>query len=161
MEQTSSSLTSMIEQQYRMIHALYVLLDDGDRRTLQPLGLTIPQYRVLLLLNKRDGLRLTTLSEHLIRAKSTITRIVDQLEQQGLVVRTSDLEDRRAQRVLLTDKGANLLVEARIAQENMLVQRMNIALSSAEQTDILALLQKLHDSLVETRELVGPISADE
>ncbi|MFC1961339.1 MarR family winged helix-turn-helix transcriptional regulator, partial [Chloroflexota bacterium] len=123
MEQTTARLTGTIEQQYRMIHNLYVLLDDGDRRILQPLGLTIPQYRVLLLLNQQDGLRLTTLSEHLIRAKSTITRIIDQLERQGLVTRSSDLEDRRAQRVLLTDAGASLMEKACIAQENMLTQR--------------------------------------
>src|SRR6185369_13928985 len=90
-----------VHQQYRMLHDIYVLLDDGDRRVLENFGLTTSQYSVLMLLDPTEGRRLTTVSDRLLRARSTITRIVDQLEEARLVQRVADPEDRRAQRVVL------------------------------------------------------------
>lgn len=142
--------SALITQQYQMIHDIYVLLDDGDRRVLQPFGLTMPQYRVLQCLGEEHGQRLTTLSERLLRAKSTITRIIDQLERDGLVIRMSDDDDRRAQRVVLTPEGAEVLSKAHDAHQQALVYRVEQALSEPEQTEFCALLQKLHDSLVES-----------
>ncbi len=144
-----------ILHQYKMIHDIYVMLDDGDRRVLRPFGLTIPQYRVLQSLDETDGQRLTTLSERLLRAKSTITRIIDQLERDGLVARTSDDDDRRAQRVVLTPEGVELLHSARAAHEEALIYRFTAALDEAEQAAFCALLTRLHDSLVETLPALG------
>lgn len=144
-----------ILHQYKMIHDIYVMLDDGDRRVLRPFGLTIPQYRVLQSLDDTDGQRLTTLSERLLRAKSTITRIIDQLERDGLVARTSDDDDRRAQRVVLTPEGTALLESARVAHEEALVYRFSAALAEADQAAFCALLTRLHDSLVETLPTLG------
>lgn len=154
MDTDQSRVTASVLQQYRMFHNVYVLLDDGDRRVLQPFGLTIPQYRVLQTLDTRQGVRLTTVSERLLRAKSTITRIIDQLEQDGLVERTSDADDRRAQRVILTGEGKKLLERARAAHEALLVARFNDALEEGEQAAFYQLLVKLHDSLVETMDWV-------
>jgi MarR family 2-MHQ and catechol resistance regulon transcriptional repressor len=142
--------TTLPQQQYRMIHNVYVLLDDGDRRVLSPFGLSLPQYRVLKALDLEKGQRLTTLSERLLRAKSTITRIVDQLEQDGLVRRLSDVEDRRAQRVVLTPTGADLCNRASAAHEQALARRLNLALDSEEQSQFHILLTKLRNSLVES-----------
>jgi MarR family 2-MHQ and catechol resistance regulon transcriptional repressor len=147
------SATSSVTHQYRMIHNIYVLLDEGDRRVLRPFGLTLSQYRVLKTLDLEQGKRLTTLSDRLLRAKSTITRIIDQLEQDGLVQRTSDAEDRRAQRVILTHHGAELLAEAQLVHERVLDHRVNEALTPEEQTAFQSLLEKLHDSLVETMDV--------
>lgn len=144
-----------ILHQYKMIHDIYVMLDDGDRRVLRPFGLTIPQYRVLQSLDETDGQRLTTLSERLLRAKSTITRIIDQLEHDGLVARTSDDDDRRAQRVVLTPAGGELLYSARVAHEKALIFRFTAALDEADQTAFCALLTRLHDSLVKTLPELG------
>ena len=152
MGHTSSRVDTTIHRQYRMIHNIFVLLDDGDRHVLEPFGLTFPQFRVLQSLDPDEGQRLTTLSERLLRAKSTITRIIDQLERDGLVERTSDSEDRRAQRVVLTPDGAAVLEQASIAHDRMLACRFNTALNAAEQADFLRLLTQLHDSLVGTME---------
>ncbi len=137
-------------QQYHMLHKIYVLLDDGDRRILRPFGLNLTQYRVLSFLDSKEGHRLTTLSDRLLRAKSTITRIVDQLEIDGLVRRLSDAEDRRAQRVVLTDAGVDLRDRVHAAHEQMVAYRIDQALSTDEQAQFQELLAKFHDSLVET-----------
>ncbi|GAB4574311.1 MAG: MarR family transcriptional regulator [Anaerolineae bacterium] len=155
MEHLHPQKSAVILQQYQLIHDIYVMLDDGDQRVLRPFGLTMPQYRVLASLDEDHGQRLTTLSERLIRAKSTITRIIDQLESNGLVERAVDDEDRRAQRVVLTPAGAELLHRARLAHQESLAWRMNAALTADEQQAFCALLSKLHDSLVETLAQMG------
>ena len=138
----------MSQSQYHMIHDVYVLLDDGDRRVLRDFGLTLSQYRVLKSLDRERGRRLTTLSERLLRAKSTITRIVDQLEEEGWVQRKSDNEDRRAQRVILTQAGADL-IERASAAHNRAVERHFDALSAQERVQFANLLEKLHNFLVQ------------
>jgi MarR family 2-MHQ and catechol resistance regulon transcriptional repressor len=109
---------------YRLIHDIYVLLDDGDRRTLDQFGLTISQYGLLMQLRDGSGMRLTTLSERLLLAKSTITRAVDQLENGGLVERIVDPDDRRAQRVVLTGQGLDICNKAHAAHRASLEYRL-------------------------------------
>ena len=124
------------------------MLDDGDRRVFRAFGITLPQYRVLKSLDLEDGQRLTTLSESLLRAKSTITRIVDQLEADGLVRRTNDEADRRAQRVVLTPAGTHLLAQACEAHVANVARRFNLALPDGDRETFHRLLQELHDGLV-------------
>jgi len=143
-----SSTTSATLHQYHLIHDIYVMLDDGDRRVFRDFGITLPQYRVLKSLDLKEGQRLTTLSEALLRAKSTITRIVDQLEEEGLVRRTSDEDDRRAQRVVLTPAGNSLLEKACQAHADNVARRFGLALPPEDQETFHHLLQKLHDGLV-------------
>lgn len=129
-----------------MIQDIYVLLDDGDRRVLRGFGLSTLQYATLLLLEGGEGRRLTDMSDVLMREKSTITRIVDRLEQEGLVQRIADPHDRRAQRVLLTSSGAERLAQAHTAHRHSLEQRLSV-LSSKEQQDLATLLDKLRQGL--------------
>ena len=135
-----------VQQQYRMIHDIYVLLDDGDRRVLSEFNLNASQYAALLQLDSGEGRRLTDLSERLLRNKSTITRIVDQLERAGLVERIADPDDRRAQRVVLTPAGVELRARAQAAHERSLVRRLSV-LSQAEQQQLSLLLDKLRAGL--------------
>lgn len=129
-----------------MIQDIYVLLDDGDRRILRRFGLNTSQYATLLLLDCVEGRRLTDMSDQLLREKSTITRIVDRLEREGLVRRIADPHDRRAQRVLLTPSGAERVAHARQAHHHSLEQRMSV-LSEPEQQQLVQLLSKLRAGL--------------
>ncbi len=133
-------------QQYRMLHDIYVLLDDGDRRMLQTFGLTPSQYAVLLLLDTTEGRRLSTVSDRLLLARSTITRIMDQLEGAGLVRRMGDPVDRRAQRACLTPEGARVRQQAQKAHQQSLETRMRV-LSESEHAQLAHLLSKLRDGL--------------
>ncbi|HLZ64207.1 MAG TPA: MarR family transcriptional regulator [Ktedonosporobacter sp.] len=144
-----------VDQNYRVFQELFVLLDDGDRQMLRAFNLTPLQYHALLLLGPHEGWRLTDLSERLLCERSTITRLVDFLEGEGLVSRIADAEDRRSQRVLLTTKGVLLRDQARIAHEASLQQRFD-CLSEAEQQQLHQLHQKLLRALHAQKE--GPDS---
>lgn len=147
-------------KQYQMIHEIYVLLDDGDRRLLREFNLSTSQFSVLLLLDAGQGWRLTDLSERLLFDKSTITRIIDRLEQGELVRRIADPSDRRVQRVILTPAGHALRNQARDAHEQSLARRM-AALDAEELGQLCRLLAKLRDGLqADLAQLVAPVTAD-
>ena len=153
-------MQSLAAQQYRLFHDIYVMLDDGDRRVLGSFGLSASQYAVLLLLDRADGWRLTDLSERLLLDKSTVTRLVDRLEQAGLVRRIPDRADRRVQRVLLTDPGHERRQLARAAHERSLARRLAI-LGHDEQQQLCQLLDKLRgwlqDDLDSTLQAQAPL----
>ena len=75
---------SRVKRQYRMIHDIYVQLDDGDRRVLSDFNLTNSQYAMLMLLDADKEQRLIDLSENMLVARSTITRLIDQMEEMDL-----------------------------------------------------------------------------
>lgn len=137
-----------IQKQYRLIHDVYVLMDYGDTAVLSEYELTASQMSVLRLLDDKEGRRLTSISERVMRSKSAITRIIDILEQKGLVSRVGDPEDRRAQRVVLTARGAHFREEVNRKHLHSLDGRFNV-LEENEQLALMNLLNKLRVGLVE------------
>ncbi len=83
-----------------------------DQRAAQ-LGITRPQWRVLARLKRESGLRQVELADRLDMEPITLCRIVDRLEEAGLVERQPDPSDRRAWRLELTDKAAPLVKQLR------------------------------------------------
>jgi DNA-binding MarR family transcriptional regulator len=80
---------------------------------LQPLGLTYPQYLVLLVLWERDGLAVNRLGERLALDSGTLTPLLKRLEQQGLVERRRGETDERIVRIYVTPAGRALRIKAR------------------------------------------------
>jgi MarR family 2-MHQ and catechol resistance regulon transcriptional repressor len=133
-------------QQHRLIHDIYVLLDDGDRRMLALLQLTPLEFAVLQRLDPSQGQRLTDIGAELLCVKSTITRLVDRLEADGLVLRTPDPDDRRAQRLLLTARGLAVRDEAARLHHEAVERRLGW-LGPDEQRLLSELLEKLRKGL--------------
>ncbi len=78
-------------------------------------GLPLTHYEVLLYLETAPCQRLTMsdLAQTVLLSQSGITRLVDRLEQAGLVEREGCAEDRRVMYARLTDEGSRALAEAR------------------------------------------------
>ncbi|MDP2121830.1 MAG: MarR family transcriptional regulator [Hoeflea sp.] len=72
---------------------------------LAPLGLTYPQYLVLLVLWQTDDLIVGEIGDRLHLESSTLTPLIKRLEAQGLVERRRDARDERKVRVTLTPEG--------------------------------------------------------
>lgn len=113
-------------QNYRMIQEMNILLDHADRLVLRPFNLNTMQYHALLLLNTEEGWRLTDLSTRLLCERSTVTRLVDYLESEGLISRCADPSDRRSQRVTLTTAGLAKRDQAQAAVEQAIRERFSI-----------------------------------
>jgi len=136
-----------LRRPYRLLHDIYVLLDDGDRQMLDRFGLNPTQYSLLAMLQCGEGQRLTLLSRRLLLSKSTITRVVDQLERLKLVRRLGEAGDRRAQRVVLTDSGLRVQGTITAGHDRSLHRRMAV-LTPAEREQLDMLLAKLRQGLI-------------
>ena len=75
---------------------------------LDPLGLTYPQYLVMLVLWENDGLTVSQLGERLMLDSGTLTPLLKRLEAAGLVQRLRDSADERRVLLQLTREGRAL-----------------------------------------------------
>lgn len=83
------------------------------RPFLDPVGLTYPQYLVLLELWERDNQTVRELGEPLFLDSGTLTPMLRRMEEAGWVRRRPDPEDGRAVRVTLTAKAEGFRNKAR------------------------------------------------
>jgi DNA-binding MarR family transcriptional regulator len=75
---------------------------------LEAIGLTYPQYLVMLVLWEQDGLTVSELGERLYLDSGTLTPLLKRLESGGHIRRLRDAEDERRVRISLTDQGQAL-----------------------------------------------------
>jgi DNA-binding MarR family transcriptional regulator len=87
---------------------------------LEPLGLTYPQYLVLLVLWEEDGASVRTLCERLYLDSGTLTPLLSRLESAGLVRRERSAADARVVDIHLTAAGKKLKRAARSVPEALL-----------------------------------------
>ena len=78
------------------------------KRPLEKLGLTYPQYLVMVALWEEDGVAVGRLGERLSLDTNTLTPLLKRLEAMDLVVRRRAVEDDRRVLVTLSDKGRAL-----------------------------------------------------
>ncbi|AGS69923.1 MarR family transcriptional regulator [Streptomyces sp. WI03-4A] len=90
------------------LHAASRAFNGVYRVILKDLGLTYPQYLVMLVLWERDDLPVKKLGEQLRLDSGTLSPLVKRLEAAGLVRRERSAEDERSVRVRLTEEGAAL-----------------------------------------------------
>lgn len=80
---------------------------------LDELGLTYPQYLVMVTLWERDDRTVGEIGEQLFLESNTLTPLLKRMEAAGLVSRSRDPADERQVRLRLTGEGRALLEKAR------------------------------------------------
>jgi DNA-binding MarR family transcriptional regulator len=114
--------------------ALVDVLDDELKRDA---GIPLRWYDALVHLEETpDGLRMNELAERILYSKSSFTRVVDRMEEAGLVRRVRPENDRRSILVVLTDQGRTTMKEARRHHRHGIEQHFSRHLTD---TDIKAL----------------------
>lgn len=83
------------------------------RPLLDELGLTYPQYLVMLVLWEQDGILVKDIGARLYLDSGTLTPLLKRLEAGGLVTRNRDRDDERQVRIALTAAGRTLREQAR------------------------------------------------
>lgn len=80
---------------------------------LDPLGITYPQYLVLLVLWEQDKQPVNDIAHKLFLETNTVTPLLQRMEKAGLVKRTKGKEDTRQRIVSLTKKGIEMREQAK------------------------------------------------
>ncbi len=94
------------------IYAAANAIQKAYRPHLAPLGLTYPQYLVMLVLWEADGVSLGDIGRRLHLDSGTLTPLLKRLESAGLVTRRRSHEDERVVLIALTEKGRALKARA-------------------------------------------------
>lgn len=130
-----------LEQQvcFRLVVASRTVLG-VYRPVLKELGLTHPQYLVLLALWEEEPRTLSDLAHLLELDPGTLSRLLKRLEASGLIRRDRDRADERALAVVLTDSGRTLRERA-VQVPATVVDKLGLDLS--ELTDLHAGLSRL------------------
>ena len=79
---------------------------------LEDIGLTYPQYLVMLVLWEEDGPTVSVLGERLSLDSGTLTPLLKRMESAGLLQRQRDAQDERRVRIALTPAGRALRAQA-------------------------------------------------
>ena len=87
------------------------VLDDAFEQVLRPVGLTIAQFNVLRILRgaEPDGLCRNEVRDRLLTRMPDVTRLLDRMEEAGLVTRERSTEDRRLVTTRITRQGRRLV----------------------------------------------------
>src|SRR5882672_7334535 len=117
---------------------------------LDRLGLTYPQYLVMLVLWERDDVPLKDIGEKLFLDSGTLTPLLKRLEASGLIKRTRSTEDERQVLIALTPKGQSLREEARAVPQSILSSSAcSVGELFAMKNELVALRDKLTAALGE------------
>ncbi len=103
-----SSLPPVDEQMCFALYTAARAVTNLYRPFLDPLGLTYPQYLVMMLLWERGDCSVKEIGSVLQLDYGTLTPMLKRLEARGLLRRGRDPEDERTVRVTATDKGLRL-----------------------------------------------------
>lgn len=111
---SSAQQTLLVDDQlcfalYSATHAIQGLY----RPLLSDLGLTYPQYLVLLVLWERDGLPVSEIGDRLFLNSATLTPLLKRMGTAGLVERRRSTADERRVEVFLTDLGRDMRTSVR------------------------------------------------
>jgi len=115
---------------------------------LDRIGLTYPQYLVMLVLWEQDGVTVSELGERLFLDSGTLTPLLKRLEAQGQIARLRDVQDERRVRITLTAEGRALRDQAEAIPQCVL---QSSQCSIAELTALTIELKQLRDRLSEQR----------
>ncbi len=115
------------------------------------IGITRPQWRVLIVLKRLEGINQGELAERLEVEAITVGRMVDRLQEAGLVERRADPNDRRAWRLFLTARSRALMAELMPVSERMIEDTLE-GFTGAERETFLNYLERVRTNLLRQAE---------
>ena len=113
---------------------------------LEKLGVTYPQYLVLLVLWEKDSQPVNDIAKRLLLNTNTVTPLLKRMEDEGLLSRKKGTEDARQVIVSLTDKGKDMEEKAM----NIPFQLLQKFSCTNLNQDQVAFLAPALDSLIDT-----------
>ncbi|HXY99439.1 MAG TPA: MarR family transcriptional regulator [Stellaceae bacterium] len=133
-----------------LLHDVARLLRKRYEQRARPLGLTRAQGQALAHLQRHEGINQSGLAELLELEPITVARLIDRMEEAGLVRRGDDPADRRAHRLYLTARARPMLEHCR-ALGDALRGEAFAGMSEEEREHLVDLLIRVRANLSERR----------
>ena len=145
MEQSLSSPTPERLRCWRLFfESSLALIDMLDTELQEAVGIPQRWYDVLVQLEEApDGLPMNELAERILYSKSGFTRVVDRMEEAGLVRRVRPEHDRRSILVLLTEEGTKTMERARLHHRDGIDRHFSRHLTDADVRALTKALEKV------------------
>lgn len=122
---------------------------------LDPLGITYPQYLVLLVLWEQDKQPVNDIAHKLLLETNTVTPLLQRMEKAGIVKRTRGKEDTRQRIVSLTKKGLEMREKAKHVPECLSAEIISKTGSVEEMAQMVPTLDKLIDGLKQNNQQIN------
>lgn len=94
------------------VYAASRLITRGYKPHLEQLGITYPQYLVLMVLWEEEGITVNDIAAKLILNTNTVTPLLKRMEVMDIISRRRSTEDERKVLITLTEKGRNMRTAA-------------------------------------------------
>ena len=133
-------------QGWRTLAALHGRIDAAlERELASGHGISVVEFTVLDALSRQDGwhMRMSQLARATALSNSATTRLVNRLEDRGLITRILCAEDRRGIYTELTRAGSALLDQARPTHQRVLQETLHEAQHLPELAPLVAFLQQV------------------
>ena len=105
-------------------------------------GLSMSQVGALFHIHNHGSSAVSDLGDHLGISNPAASQMIERMVQLGLIERTEDPDDRRAKKIVLTERGCKTLQESIHARQAWLVE-VSQALSEAEKAQVIPALRLL------------------
>ena len=140
--------TSLEQEAQLSVIRTSALLVDAFERMLKPYGITTTQYNVLRILRgaEPDGLCRNDLRDRMLTRMPDVTRLLDRMEESGLIDRARETSDRRMVMTRITAKGRRVLdeLEGAVKAEH---ERAFAALTKEQMRTLIAHLAAVRETL--------------
>lgn len=113
---------------------------------LEKLGLTYPQYLIMLILWQQDGLALKDIADKLFTESGALTPVLKRLQEMGLLIRSRSPQSERTLEIRLTEQGQALRHDALLVNQQI----------AAGCGFTLNEMQQLRDQLIDLRQRLQP-----
>ncbi len=124
----------------------YALIDILDAELQAEAGMTLRWYDVLVNLEEAERpVRMNELASRILASKSGLTRVIDRMEEAGLVQRQVPPDDRRAIEVVMTPKGGKALRAARRVHRRGIQEHFAQHLDEHDFAALLDVLEDVHE----------------
>ena len=130
---------------YLMAHADFKYHEDMDK-VLHKHGVSKPIYRVMTVLREQQPASIGAIAEAALTKRSTISRIIDRMVEQGLVSTEPNPEDNRITEVTLTPAGQQTLRKLTPIVGRQFSRAM-VGISNRDIAHLLRTLKKISDNL--------------
>ncbi len=130
------------------------------RRQMERYEVTWPQFHLLKLVKRNDGITVTELAHFMMASAPTASRMIDSLCSKGLLLKVKDSEDHRVTRLKLGPRSESLMGELTELQDQVMLEVFE-AEDSAELERTIKHLSRLTERWLEISEVTAKGSSGE